>query len=154
MPETVPSANVTGPTRREALIVTMDRNHIHFTGLQLSGSESLERRRQIRFGLRAPVHFSWADRDGVHKGDGFSRDISSHGVYVYAEWRAQPERDADIEVDIVLHSFSEAQRALHMSGRAKIIRVEPSATDEHSGGFVAESDSFVFKEGQNQNGEA
>jgi hypothetical protein len=115
----------------------------------------LERRRQIRFGLRATVHFSWIDRDGVvHKGDGFSRDISSHAVYVYAEWRAQPQRDADIEVDILLHSFSEDERILHMSGRAKVVRVEPSATDEHSGGFVAESDSFVFKEGQNRTGEA
>ena len=135
--------------------MTMERNDIHRTGLRLSGSESLERRRQIRFGLRAPVHFSWIDRDGaMHKGDGFSRDISSHGVYVYAEWRTQPERDAEIEVDILLHSFSEAQRTLHMSGRAKVVRVEPSATDEHAGGFVAESDSFVFNEGQNPTGEA
>lgn len=133
----------------------MERNNIHLSGLRLSGSKSLERRRQIRFGLRAPVHFSWTDRDGVmHRGDGFSRDISSHGVYVYAEWRIQPQRDADIEVDILLHSFSEDQPTLHMSGRAKVIRVEPSATDEYSGGFVAESDSFVFKERQNPTGEA
>ena len=121
----------------------------------MSGGVSLERRRQIRFGLHAPVHFSWTDRNGViHKGEGFSRDISSHGVYVYAEWRTQPQRDADIDVDILLHSFSEDQVTLHMSGRAKVIRVEPLAADEHSGGFVAESDSFVFREGQNPTGEA
>jgi len=41
-----------------------------------------------------------------------------------------------------------------MSGRAKVVRVEPSATDEHAGGFVAESDSFVFNEGENPAGEA
>jgi hypothetical protein len=75
-------------------------------------------------------------------------------VYVYAEWRIQPQSDAIIDVDILLHSFSEAQRTLHMSGRAKVVRVEPSAIDEHSGGFVAESDSFVFNEGQNPTGEA
>jgi hypothetical protein len=133
----------------------MDRNNIHPAGLRLSGSESLERRRQIRFGLRAPVHFSWTDRSGaIHKGDGFSRDISSHGVYVYAEWHVQPQSDADIKVDILLHSSSEAQRSVHMSGEAKVIRVEPSATDEHSGGFVAASDSFVVKEGQDPTGEA
>jgi hypothetical protein len=128
--------------------VNMDRNKIHPTGLRLSGSESLERRRQIRFGLHAPVHFSWIDRDGViHTGEGFSRDISSHGVYVYAEWHVQPQNDADIKIDISLHSFSETERAVHMSGNAKVVRVEPSATDEHSGGFVASSDSFAFKEG-------
>ena len=31
----------------------------------------------------------------MHKGDRFSRDISSHGVYVYAEWRTQRQRDAE-----------------------------------------------------------
>lgn len=126
----------------------MDRDNSHPTGLRLSGSESLERRRQIRFGLHAPVHFSWIDRGGViHKGEGFSRDISSHGVYVYADWQFQPQNDADIQVDILLHSFSELERTVHMSGSAKVLRVEPSATDEHSGGFAAASDSFAFKEG-------
>ena len=110
----------------------------------------MERRRQIRFGLRAPVHFSWTDRNGViHKGEGFSRDISSHGVYVYAEWDVRPQSDADIEVDILLNSFSETRRTVHMGGKAKVVRVEPSATDEHSGGVVAASDSFAFKEEHN-----
>src|SRR5258708_9822399 len=132
----------------------MERNDIHRTGLRLSGSESLERRRQIRFGLRAPVHFSWIDRDGaMHKGDGFSRDISSHGVYVYAEWRTQPQRDADIDVDILLHSFSEDQLTLHMSGSAKEISAEPSATDESSGGFVAVWDYFLLHAGPNRTGD-
>jgi hypothetical protein len=85
----------------------------------------------------------------MHKGEGFSRDIGSHGVYVCAEWRAQLQRGVDIDVDILLPSFSEAHRTLHMSGRAKVIRVEPTATDEHSGGFVAESDSYVLQEEQN-----
>jgi hypothetical protein len=75
-------------------------------------------------------------------------------VYVYAEWQVQPQSDADIEVDILLQSVSETERTVHMSGSAKVIRVEPSATDEHSGGFVAASDSFAFKEGQNLTGEA
>ncbi len=83
----------------------------------------------------------------IHKGEGLSRDISSHGVYVYADWNVQPQSDADIQVDISLHSFSDTERTVHMSGSAKVIRVEPSATDEHSGGFVAASDSFAFREG-------
>jgi hypothetical protein len=73
----------------------------------------------------------------MHKGEGFSRDIGSHGVYVCAEWRAQLQRDVDIDVDILLPAFSKAQRVLHMSGRAKIIRVEPTATDEHSRGLCS-----------------
>ena len=85
----------------------------------------------------------------MHEGEGFSRDISSHGVYVCIEWRAQPQRDVDIDVHILLPSFSEAHRTLHMSGRAKVIRVEPTAIDEHSGGFVAQSDSYVLQGEQN-----
>jgi hypothetical protein len=104
----------------------------------------------MRFALSAPVHFAWTDRDGVmHKGEGFSRDMSSHGVYVFAEWHAQPQRGLDIDIDVLLPWFSGAHRTLHFSGRAKVIRVEPTATDEHSGGFVAESHSYVLQEEQN-----
>lgn len=85
----------------------------------------------------------------IHKGEGFSRDISSHGVYVYAEWDVRPQSDAEIDVDILLNSFSETRRTVHMGGSAKVVRVEPSATDEHSGGVVAASDSFAFKEEHN-----
>jgi hypothetical protein len=100
----------------------------------------------MRFALRARVHFGWTDQEGVmRKGEGFSRDISSNGVYVYAEWHAQPQRNADIEVDITLPSFSEAHRTLHMRGKAKIMRVEPTATGEHYGGFVAVVDSYVLQ---------
>ena len=89
----------------------------------------------------------------MHKGDGFSRDISSHGVYVYVEWRAQPQRNADIDIDILFNSFS-GNRRLHMRGRARVVRVEPKPIDEGSGGFVAQSDSYAFQEGQNPTGEA
>src|ERR1700719_334713 len=113
------------------------------------GGESLERRRQMRFAMRARVNFAWTDRDGVmHKGEGFSRDMSSHGVYVCAEWVAQPQRGLDIDIDVLLPAFSAANRALHVSGRAKVIRVEPTATNDHSGGFVAESHSYVLQEEQ------
>jgi hypothetical protein len=104
----------------------------------------------MRFALRAPVHFAWTDRDGVmHKGEGFSRDMSSHGVYVCAEWCAQPQRGLDIDIDVLLPSFSGSHRILHVTGRAKVNRVEPTATHEHSGGFVAESHSYVLQEEQN-----
>jgi hypothetical protein len=108
------------------------------------GGNSLERRRQIRFALRAPVHFVWIDRDGVkHKGDGFSRDISSQGVYTCTEWPANLQRDDEVDLDIRLAPSSELHRTLHMRGRSKVIRVERTSADEHGGGFVAESDSFL-----------
>lgn len=104
----------------------------------------------MRFALRAPVHFAWTDRDGVmYAGEGFSRDMSTHGVYVCTEWLAQLQRGLDIDIDVLLPSFSGPHRTLHVSGRAKVNRVEPPATHEDSGGFVAESHSYVLKEQQN-----
>jgi hypothetical protein len=108
-----------------------------------SQSEALERRTQIRFSLRAPVHFLWKNRDGVvQHGDGFTRDISSRAAYVYTE--SQPPTDAEIDIDIVLAWLSEEHSSLHMSGKAKVIRVEATTTDEHSGAFVAGAESFTL----------
>ena len=111
----------------------------------------MDRRRQIRFGLRAHVFFAWTDRDGVtHKGEGFTRDISSHGVYIHAEGGAPTERDVEIDINILLPSSLDTPRTLHMSGRAKVTRVESAINDKYSGGFVAESDSYVLLDDQNQ----
>jgi hypothetical protein len=106
----------------------------------------LERRKQIRFALRAPVHFRWKDRDGiVHKGKGFTRDISSQSVYIYAE--SQPPADANIHIDILFSSLLEAHSPVQMSAGAKVIRVEPISIDERLGGFVAVSSSFTLLNG-------
>ncbi len=103
----------------------------------------LERRKQIRFALRAPVHFRWKDRDGiVHRGQGFTRDISSQGVYIYAE--SQPPPDTNIHIDVLFSSLLEARSPVQMSAGAKVIRVEPISIDERTGGFVAVSSSFIL----------
>ena len=105
----------------------------------------MERRRRIRFALRARAHFRWENPDGSSlKGQGFTRDISSHAAYVYTEFR--PPANTEVYIDIILPSVLEAHGTLRMRAKAKIVRVEPSATDEHSGGFVAQSDSYELRE--------
>lgn len=106
----------------------------------------LERRKQIRFALRAPVHFRWKDKDGIaHKGQGFTRDISSQGVFIYAE--LQPPPDAKIHIDILFSSLLEAHSPVQMSASAKVVRVEPISIDERTGGFVAVSSTFTLLNG-------
>jgi hypothetical protein len=101
----------------------------------------LDRRRQIRFELRAPALFWWNDRDGiVLKGQGFTRDISSHGVYCYAE--SLPPTDIDIHIDILFSSFLEGQHPLQLSAKARVTRTERRASDDRLGGFVAVSKMF------------
>jgi hypothetical protein len=105
----------------------------------------LERRRRIRFAFRAPAHFRWENPDGsLLDGQGFTRDISSHGAYVYAEIR--PPVNSEVHIEIILPSVLEVHGTLRLSAKAKIIRVEPSATDEQAGGFVAQSDSYELRE--------
>jgi len=84
----------------------------------------------------------------VEKGQGFTRDISSRGVYVYAE--SQPPIDAEIQIDVDLPPLLEADSTLRMSGDAKVIRVEATAIDEHCEGFVAEAKSYVLHRAKNR----
>ena len=146
IPEPIICESLDGPRKSRSSLV------IEFAAPGACGrTNPLDRRRQIRFGLRAHVFFAWTDRDGVpHKGQGFTRDISSHGVYIHAEGRAPMERDTEIDINILLPSSFDTHRTLHMSGRAKVIRVEAAANDKYSGGFVAESESYVLLDEQNQ----
>jgi hypothetical protein len=49
-------------------------------------SRVAERRTALRYPLRLPVVFSWQDENGRIQGcDGYSRDLGSRGIYVYAE---------------------------------------------------------------------
>lgn len=106
----------------------------------------LERRKQIRFALRAPVHFRWKDKDGIgHKGQGFTRDISSQGVYIYSE--SQPPSETEIYIEVLFSSLLEDHSPVQMSAGAKVIRVEPISIDERTGGFVAVSSSFTLLNG-------
>jgi hypothetical protein len=78
------------------------------------------------------------------QGRGFTRDISSNGAYVYAE--VQPPANTEVQIEILLPPSLEGYSSLRMRAKTKIIRVEPDAIDEHSGGFVAHSDFYVLKE--------
>ncbi len=105
----------------------------------------MERRKRIRYALLARAEFRWETRDGtVLKGQGFTRDISSHGAYVYSE--PQPPTGTDLLIDILLPTVLEPYGTLRMSGSTKVIRVELSVIDVHFGGFVAQSDSFELWE--------
>jgi hypothetical protein len=127
------------PRRKSSLIKRSPRSELFHRKVKL------ERRTQIRFSLRAPVHFWWKNRDGVvQRGDGFTRDISFR-AYVYTG--SQPPTDAEIDIDVVLPSLSEERSSPHMSGKAKVIRVEGSKTGEHFGGFVAEAESYTLHHG-------
>jgi hypothetical protein len=90
-----------------------------------SSGECLERREQTRYGLRALVDFDWTDNEGVpHRGEGFTRDISTKGMFIYSE--AQPPEKADIQVEVSLGSIPDALTNLQIAVEALVIRVDPA----------------------------
>lgn len=105
----------------------------------------MERRSRIRFALRAAAHFRWENPEGLtFTGQGFTRDISSQGAYVYAE--EPPPAQTDVHIEILLPSVMESQGALFMRAKAKIIRVEPNDIDQRTEGFVAYSNSYELRQ--------
>jgi len=99
----------------------------------------------MRFAIRAPAHFRWENPEGLtFTGQGFTRDISSQGAYVYAE--VPPPAESEVHIEIQLPSFMESERALRMRAKAKVIRVEPNEIDQHAGGFVAQSSFYELRE--------
>ncbi len=90
-------------------------------------SRKEERRQQSRYGLRARVDFRWKDREKIYRqGEGFTRDISLTGMFVYAD--SHPPPRADIRVEVFFSPLSEGVSALQMSAKAHVLRVDPPTT--------------------------
>ena len=76
-------------------------------------SRKEERRQQSRYGLRARVDFRWKDREKFyHHGEGFTRDISPTGMFVYAD--SHPPPKADIRVEVFFSPLAEGVSALQI----------------------------------------
>jgi hypothetical protein len=96
---------------------------------------TLERREQIRLGVRALVKFEWFDGQGArHREQGFTRDISSKGMFIFSD--SLPPAMIDLQLDVFFGSISGAEENLELSAKAVVIRLEPSTTPGASGGFA------------------
>jgi hypothetical protein len=61
----------------------------------------VEMRKAVRYRLQLPVLFSWSDSEGkVKKSGGFTRDISTRGLYIVAE--TSPRAGAALECEVLL----------------------------------------------------
>ena len=95
----------------------------------------LERREQIRFGLRALVNFEWLDREHVrHQGQGLTRDISAKGLFIFSD--NPPPAKVDIQVDVDFGLIAGMDTNLQLSARALVLRVELTTESGSPGGFA------------------
>jgi len=83
----------------------------------------MRRRKQIRFPLLGSVDFQWHDNLGIcHSGEGQSRDISEHGVFV--ETCACPPLGAVTKAEIQIKRSHNAATTNPIALEGRVIRVE------------------------------
>lgn len=84
----------------------------------------------------APVLFNWTDGERVSwQGGGFTRDVSSGGVFVYCD-RLPPLKTA-VSMEILLPLGEAPRSGLRLRGEGVVIRLEER---EDNAGFAAKAD--------------
>lgn len=102
---------------------------------------AMDRRQARRFEMCAPVIFTWTDGEGKpREGAGFSRNISTRGVFVVAH-AAVPALCASMELQVILPSLSSRSQDMELMAQGIVARVEKLA--EGTGLGVASSFGMV-----------
>ena len=83
----------------------------------------MERRQAVRFPLHLEVAYFWKDEHGARRGgDGRSRDLSTHGVYIRSG--LVPELGATLDLSILLPKLPRSARVLEMQAKGRVVRSE------------------------------
>ena len=100
---------------------------------------TVELRRAGRYQISAPVFFYWAPQTGpAQSGQGTTRDINGHGVYV--ETDELPTVGALVQMDVLLPTMAFSGPGMHLTGDGLVLRVESRGSNGASppgGGFAA-----------------
>ena len=84
----------------------------------------MNRRRSVRFELQVPVICRWKDHQGsAHEIGGFSRDISTAGLFVLSSM--PPPDGTDVSVEVLLPALGgDTSRGLRLQSEGEVVRVE------------------------------
>jgi len=85
----------------------------------------------------------------LHGKNGFTRDISLQGIYVYTE--SLPPNGAEINLVVYFTSLLEADRNVKWVAKAKVIRLELGSVAECYGGFSSVTENFTLFNGEVHN---
>ena len=95
----------------------------------------MEQRKAIRYPVHAPVLFRWTDAEGVGlQGGGFSRDISTGGLFVCCD-RLPPVKTV-LHLEVLLSLVEAPSPGLWLRGQGEVVRVEGR---ENQPGFAAKA---------------
>lgn len=102
-----------------------------------------ERRNSKRFRLRLAVVFSWRDEDGVlQSSDGYSSNISSHGIYVQTKCAPRPGNSVEMNVFLPQPAFD--IRAVEIHAKGQVTRVNQGARGQVCG-FAAMNRTVLIR---------
>jgi hypothetical protein len=102
-----------------------------------------EARKAIRFPLEASVIFYWKSENGMEQqGKGRSRDISEHGVFVFAD--ECPPAGVKIGLKIVIPELSDIAQGLRMQIEGRVLRVDEMAGEQRACGFAVLSEQALL----------
>lgn len=92
------------------------------------------------------MDFEWFDENVLHRGRGFTRDISSKGMFIYSDF--EPPAKADLRVKVSFRTDTEAPANLWLSAQALVVRVGPAASRDAPRGFAILNRSYKLHNGR------
>jgi hypothetical protein len=115
-------------------------------------SRIAERRTALRYPLRLPVVFSWQDDSGHIQGcDGYSRDLGSRGIYVYAE--LVPPLGVSVEMNVFLPRPEHSARPSEIHAVGRVVRSERHGSASRGNGFATMNHTTLLRETRGQKGD-
>ena len=96
----------------------------------------MEQRKTTRYPLCAPILFNWTYADGVClQGGGFTRDISTDGLFVRCD--RPPLLETALNMEVLISLGEPTAPVLRLRGPGMVVRVEER---ENRRGFAAKID--------------
>lgn len=106
----------------------------------------MESRRAPRYPVEAPVSFRWSEEGRSRDGEGWTRDISENGVFVYSA--CCPPPGAHTQLEVVLPPLGGEGRIIKIRMDAAVLRVCEESTRKEQFGFALMSTNVILKTGE------
>jgi hypothetical protein len=85
--------------------------------------DAVQRRKSVRFHLRLPVIFRWNHgQGGRQQNGGFTRDISTRGLFVYS--LIPPPSGVTVELEVMLPPLEESGHGVRLQSEGRVLRIE------------------------------
>lgn len=85
----------------------------------------MDRRRSRRFDMRAPAIWRSKDAQASHETGGFTRDVSSGGVFILSS--VPPAEGTPIDLEVLLPPLETSSQELKLQCEGVVVRVEREA---------------------------